>query len=102
MAYLLFHALFRLEVKTPIGIELPTFSIDNMLLVSKVEMHLCTERAPIPQLSPHTHRVDWGCFILMCIVLKQIAARKKNLNYWSGRKKGHLLAITDIHVPKED
>lgn len=81
MPYLLLHALFRLEVKIPIGIELPTFSIENMLLVSKVEIYLCTERAPTPQLSPHTHTEDWGCFILMPTVLKQIAVRKKNLNY---------------------
>jgi len=38
----------------------------------------------------------------MFTVLKQIAARKKDLNYWGGRKKGHLLAVTDIQVTKED
>lgn len=35
-------------------------------------------------------------------MLKQIAARKKALKYFSGRKKGHLLVATDIHVTEDD
>lgn len=43
------------EMKIPTDIELPTFSIENMLLACKVEIHLCTERAPTLQsVSSHT------------------------------------------------